>query len=392
MRRWIIGSVAVGLVLLCASIIKRQREKSAHPLPNDSSPWAADKTETDLQLLNHASEEEILAILKQKMDSSLHDEVRALLEFLARTRPLMALDLAQKAGRTDAERYTLSFAALQVWSRNNPEPAWSWTLQTFRQLDLAGQPSLRSCVLDQVAGLNPTWVITLVAEALKQGGAPLNFGETSTAQLALQAMDKAGNSTLERPAIEAWSRDPGYDQIDRAAFEEVAAPWAQHSPTEAAAWLRTLPPSSERNAALAAVAENWAASDPKAAMDWSSGLSAGDDRQNAMQKAFNEWEHTDMLAAAQWLGQQPADPVTDHMIANLVGDPRVTQADPPAALMLAESVSEPRLRGQSLDAVLRTWGREDPTAAEKYVMESTQLSSAQKEQILQRLRHPDDEP
>jgi hypothetical protein len=384
--------VAVGLVLLGALIIKSQREKSAHPLPSHRSLSTPATAETDLQLLNRASEEEILAILQQKIDSSLHDEVRALLEFLARTRPLMALDLAQKAGRTDAERYTLSFAVLQVWSRNDPKPAWSWTLQNFRQLDLAGQPSLRSCVLDQVAGLNPQWVITLVTEALKQGGAPLSSGEASTAQLALQAMDKAGNSTMERPAIEAWSRDPGYDQIDRAAFEEVAAPWAQHSPTEAAAWLRTLPPSQERNAALAAIAENWATSDPKAAMDWSSGLSAGDDRQNAMQKAFNEWEHTDMLAAAQWLGQQPADPVTDHMIANLVGDPRVTQADPPAALMLAESVSDPRLRGQSLDAVLRTWGREDPAAAEKYVMESAQLSSAQKEQILQRLHNPDAEP
>jgi hypothetical protein len=384
--------VAVGLVLLCALIIKRQREMSAHRLPNDSSLWAADKAETDLQLLNRASEEEILAILQQKMDSSLHDEVRALLEFLARTRPLMALDLAQKAGRTDAERYTLCFAVLQVWSRNDPKQAWNWTLQNFRQLDLAGQPSLRSCVLDQVAGINPPWVITLVAEALEQGGVPLNSGEASTAQLALQAMDKAGNSTLERPAIEAWSRGPGYDQIDRAAFEEVAAPWAQHSPAEAAAWLRTLPPSSERNAALAVVAENWATSDPKAAMDWSNGLSAGDDRQNALQKAFSQWERADMLAAAQWLGQQPADPVTDHMIANLVGDPRVTQADPPSALMLAESVSDPRLRGQSLDAVLRTWGRKDPAAAEKYVMESTQLSSAQKEQILQRLHNPDAEP
>jgi hypothetical protein len=232
----------------------------------------------------------------------------------------------------------------------------------------------------------------LVAEALKQGGAPLNFGESSTAQLALQALAKTGNSAMERAAIEAWSRDPGYEQIDRGAFEEVAVPWAQQSPAETAAWLRTLPPSQERNAALAAVAENWAGRDPKAAMDWSNGLSAGDDRQNALQKAFGQWERVDMLAAAQWLGQQPADPVIDHLIANLVGDSRVTQADPPAALMLAESVSDPRLRGQSLDAVLRTWGREDMAAAEKYVSESTQLSSAQKEQILQRLHHPDDEP
>jgi hypothetical protein len=384
--------VAVGLVLLCASIIKRRGEKSAHLPPGNGSLLASDKAETDLQLLNNASEEEILAILRQKMDSSLFDEVRALLGFLARTRPAMAMDLAQKAGRTDAERYTLSFAALQVWSRNDPVPAWSWTLQNFRQLDLAGQPSLRSCVLNQLAGLDPQSVITLVAEALKQGGAPLNFGEASTAQLALQALSQTGNSAMEQPAIEAWSRGPGYEQIDRAAFEEVALPWAQQSPAAAAAWLRTLPPSQERNAALAVVAENWANRDPKAAMDWSNGLSAGDDRQNAMQKAFSQWEGKDMLAAAHWLGQQPADPVIDHMVANLVGDPRVTQADPSAALMLAESVSDPHLRGQSLDTVLRTWGREDMAAAEKYVAESTQLSSAQKEQILHRLHNPDVEP
>jgi hypothetical protein len=153
-----------------------------------------------------------------------------------------------------------------------------------------------------------------------------------------------------------------------------------------------LPPSQERNAALAAITANWADSDPKAAMDWSNGLGAGDDRQDAMQKAFSQWESKDMLAAAQWLSQQQSDPVIDHMIANLVGDPRVTQADPPAALMLAESVADPRLRGQSLDAVLRTWGRPDLAAAEKYVSESTLLSSQQKEQILQRLHNPDVEP
>jgi len=391
MRRLIIISVAAGLVVVCAVMIKR-RGGSAHPPPDNHSLSTPAAPETDFQLLNNASEEEILSILQQRMDSSSLDEARALLGFLAGTRPLMALDLAQKAGRNDAERYTLSFVALQVWSRNDPESAWNWALLNFRLIDLAGQPSLRSCVLDQVAGLNPQSVIALVAKTLKQGGASLNFGETSTAQLALQALAHTGNSALERPAIEAWSREPGYEQIDRAAFAEVAGPWTQHSPTEAAAWLQTLPPSPERNAALAVVAENWAASDPKAAMNWSNRLSTADDRQNAMQKTFSQWESRDMLAAAQWLSQQPTDPVIDHMIANLVGDPRVTQADPPSALMLAESVSDPRLRGQSLDAVLRTWGRQDLAAAEKYVSESNLLSSAQKDQILHRLHNPDAEP
>ncbi|HZP58976.1 MAG TPA: hypothetical protein VFB27_01540, partial [Opitutaceae bacterium] len=151
-------------------------------------------------------------------------------------------------------------------------------------------------------------------------------------------------------------------------------------------WLRALPASEGRNYALASLATGWTATDPETAMNWATTLSAADGRADAMQRVFNRWSNQDAVAAVQWLTEHTADPASDQLIAEWVGDSPVLQASPCLAATWAESVADPALRQDVLNAVMLPWGRRDPAAAENYLSQDSLLPDDQKKQYLAMIR------
>jgi hypothetical protein len=337
--------------------------------------------------------EALLANLRSRLAAGNSvDQIRTSLANLAKTDPALALDVAQVIGRNDVERARLVASVVQVWAQGNPQAAWDWTLQQAHRLDAAGEDSLVSVVLTQVAAADPQRAVEFTEAAMRNRNLLIDISLNEVAHAAVEALLKNDHTDVAERAVEQWVRGPGGTELGNAPFEAVAIKLAQTSPTAAASWLLSLPSSESRNFALATVAANWATTDPKASLDWANSLTSGAGREEAMQRAFNRWVAEDKVSAAQWLGEHEADPATDHMIASFVTDSPVSTSNPQVAMEWVDLISDPALRVQSLQQVARAWAEQNPAAATQYVQQNKKLTPEEKKRIVESLRNLSSSP
>lgn len=323
--------------------------------------------------------EAVLAILRARRAAGAPiEEITATLDAFSRHNPTGALDVAQWLARDASERHALVGAVLADWAEREPDAAWHWALATGTACDVPGATPLPAEVLAHIAARDPKRAVTLLGSLLQQTGGPGSINLSTLACDTLAAVMERGGTDMAWEALRAWSTAPQAEWLGRDAFERVAA---RESPANAAARLASLPPSSGRNFALGEVVAAWAAREPRAALGWTQQLPA-ENRADAAAAAFARWEANDPMAAAEWLGGNASDAGSDRMIAHLVSDPRVVRSDLHAALSLAESVGDSRLRRQAIESVVRRWAEEDPRAAANYVANQSMLSAEEKRQIV----------
>jgi hypothetical protein len=357
---------------------------SPGPAPDSGRPAAPGAA---AETYRTAGYDELLGLLRGKLSGTGGDVPAALAE-IARDRPDLAIALAQELGRTDAEKTTWVSGLVKTWTLHDPKNAWDWLAKPDNKLTT---PPLLGVVMDAMAVSNPEMLLGNVDVLLLRddhSGSP--FSAMNSVSMGLQALVKSGNVDLARAAVEAWANDPNKLPIGPAAFQIVAMAMDKTTPEVTGAWLRSLPPSEDRNIALTALGTTWATSDPGAAMRWAESLPADQSQSATVSQIFAGWMQSDPSAAMNWLDDyipRTAGVVEDDtLIGSMILFSPATKNDPGEAMKLADSIANPQTRLVYQQQLVQSWGRTDPGAAVEYVLNSTTIDKDQKQLLIQEIQ------
>ncbi len=183
-----------------------------------------------------------------------------------------------------------------------------------------------------------------------------------------------------------WEKDPGaaavYAQQHLGTFEEqklaeiVASRMATQDPKRAAAWVAQLP-SDARVSAEMGVAFAWARRDPQAASEWATGL-LPEERKHVLGPVAAQWSLSDPQAAGRWLSSLEG-PGRDEAVGTYSG--AIAGVDPQAAVSWASTMSDGRMRNDTLQRILSGWYNRDPQSAKNWLAQSN-LSADEKSRFL----------
>jgi hypothetical protein len=309
-------------------------------------------------------------------------EIAAMLLQRAQTDPVGALEQALSWTVDESQRHQWVSVILRDWVGREPHAAWRWALEPHRAYVLPGEMPLGQVVINAVAERN-------IAQAVILSESALGLRETSfpVADGLVQALLQKQAAKTARELIERWLRTPAIaDRVGNAPLDRLACELAETSRDDAAAWLLSLPATEARDITLATLAANWSVQSPRQAMDWATTLTSAPARTDAMQRVFSRWATADMPAAAQWLMDNEAHPQADTLIAKLVGDSTLTMRTPATAWQWTQLISDPIMRTQQMERVLRFWNSRDAMTAQRAVAEHLSLPTAERERLLAWLR------
>lgn len=266
---------------------------------------------------------------------------------IASTNAALALSLFQAVAGNDTNRYASLTNLLLICARSDPHAVVAW----------AGA---------MLALTNGTEM----------------FGPEQLASATIDALLQTTNSDLARSAVEQWCQNTNRPQIGNGVFETLALEMADSSPTNAAGWLKSLPPATDRNYAMTTLAANWAGGNPSAAMDWALGLSDADGRASVLERGFREWAEGDPDAATKWLTGHISDPAAEQMVVSLAVESDVAYVNPQDAIVWAGLISDPTVRLESTQDIFLGWVRREPDAAMEYIQKDPYLTATEKQEVL----------
>ena len=137
------------------------------------------------------------------------------------------------------------------------------------------------------------------------------------------------------------------------------------------------------------VGRRWSFYEPEATMEWLSSLPEGKNRDHGVADTYVAWLRRDREAAMEWASQQ--DPEADWFQPALSNYARkLSLIDRPKALELAEYVDHPDYRLITIGRILRSWLKEDPVAARRW-MKNSSLTKKERARVLSQVVAPDSE-
>ncbi len=253
-------------------------------------------------------------------------------------------------------------------------------------------------------GLMRTWVKTDPDAAfawLAKQPASLSEGAAEAAFQALSHVD----SEKARRLVAAQADRPGRDGI----AGELAGWWAKEAPAEALRWARGLPETLAAAAVKASIG-SWAEQDFAAAAQAAADLSPtlkdavlptlvdnrnsrpgetaqwlekqpdGPGRQQAVGELVRRWAGANPEEASAWLAAQPEGPARDQGVDSLAD--RIRYSDPEAAAVWGATLSNERMRMQSLRDTLKSWYRISLPHAENWLRTAPQLSDSDRVHLM----------
>jgi hypothetical protein len=238
-------------------------------------------------------------------------------------------------------------AALNGWSRGQPEDAWSWVIEQ------AGNSRRAERWLEVIVS-NLGASDSAVAFQLLEQTPESNFRN----RMAVVVMDQLLQAHSPREAIAWLSEFPATSSPYAAAH--LAVGWALAEPEAAARWLRKSYP--RQLAGLGDVLREWVFVNPDQAANWVWRNYSGADRRDLMEVISDEWIGNDGPAAlAGWLNSHGPDPTLDGAIAQLALS--TAEVDPGTALVWAQSVFDIDERSMLEIMIGRQWIRTAPDDA-----------------------------
>jgi hypothetical protein len=250
----------------------------------------------------------------------------------------------------------------------------------------------------------------------------------------------------------SWIEGMANDDSKTAAAIALTNVWAATEPQMAVAWLSSLPMSPTRDQASVSLVQTWAESNPQAAAEWAlseaevtgnrdlldqsitaltlrdpeqaetwvrfiaenfespEGLEtflrtraqtdpsrtmdamlalAPEDPINAPDNPtiiMEEWGRIDSVGASGWLMQQPASPSRDAAIDGFINS--ILNYEPMAAAEWGTAMTDPELRMNRLDQVLKSWIQNDATEATTW-LDQAAIENSEKRLLLQSISLPD---
>ena len=213
---------------------------------------------------------------------------------------------------------------------------------------------------------------------------------------------------VDPQAALAWAQGQGGVHNARATMSGVIAGWWAKDPTSAEAyvasqinslgpesamtlvprlfdedpqhakdWVNQLPNMEARRNANSFIAMQLASEDPKGATEWAASLPV-EAREKALAVAVAAWTRQDPTATAQWL-QGLNGTSRDEAISAYSSS--VSTKDPVSALTWAWSISQDKIRDQSMQRVAAGWFQRSPNDARTWI-QSSGLPEAEKTRLL----------
>ncbi len=346
-----------------------------------SSPAAAPAEEADL-----------VARLRAKIAAgATAEEILALIHEIAKTRPALAIELAQSLSRTEEERAEWVIQVMKGWADRDPAQAWAWLKQQNNRIDELANGTLPQLVFDGMARKDPNILIDNINEIFRDGRQPplVPVAPLVAVHLAMQSLVTSGKLEAAQQAVEEWLK-VSKTEIGAAPIEAVAMAMGERSPDSAANWLQSLPKSEDRNFAIATYASDWCNRDPANAMAWVERLGPEEGRTEALERAFGGWVERQAAGAGEWLGdfltRTPANAESDKMIMALINNSGTIRKDSAAALDWASLLADPKQRDQAVEGVMIRWARRDLFAATDHVMKDSSIPQERKQSLVQELQ------
>jgi len=262
-----------------------------------------------------------------------------ILEELAKTSPVEALEEARKERGGRAEGSEAEQRVLEQWMRQEPGAVEAWMRANLKP---GSSSEVVVAALGRLQGDHPAEALRL-AEALPSG----NIRERALSMILSGCEDLA--------VVRAWSEaqtDPKLKPMGQLAYahllsktdpataaaaiagihvsdqwsypvNQIFEAYAATSKVEAAKLAASLPLGEGRSQALNGVVNGWARTDPAGAADFAMGLPAARERNDLLQNIARNWAESDPAAVFDWLGKAGSSALPARTQAELV----ITLAD-----------------------------------------------------------------
>ena len=119
--------------------------------------------------------------------------------------------------------------------------------------------------------------------------------------------------------------------------------------------------------------------DPASLVKYVTQLPADAEKSSMVSQALQRWAKTNPVAAADWINNNEGGPEMDHGIASVA---TMEALKPDVAVGWAESISNPKIRSETLVSVLRNWATIDLAATKSYFEKSKDLLPEDRTEIV----------
>jgi hypothetical protein len=332
------------------ALVPATRENRMVPSTKSSSAW---------------DEKQWSQVTDQPGSPARNAAMAALLEKLAAVDPDRAMALAQGEDNLKL-RESLVQASLRGWARLSATNAANWALALP---DSDARDHALSSVFAGAVAANPELAVQLSRHLIEQ-----NPDEALTCGSRLiDALSNAGS--FETAARFAASGD---QQTRSFWLPSAYSKWAEFQPEQAARAASDIKDPALRNEALHGIVGGWADADPVALVEFVTKLPPETDRGSILSQSLQYWVKHDAEAASLWINENEPGPEMNQGIAAVAA---MESLKPEVAIGWAESVTEPKLRSETLVIVLRNWMTADLPAARSYFEKTKDLLPDDRQQI-----------
>ncbi len=282
----------------------------------------------------------------------------------------MKIALAEPNLKTRAE---LRNAVLRGWAKTEPNAAAEWALALGRDDRIDALQEVLSGAVEHPA--EAAKVGAVVCE--RDPDHAFDYSESLVRAL-------AGRGEFEMAAQFVTSRPATPQRVEET--EHAFTTWAQSRPSEALAAIDKITDREAHDAAFRGVVIGWSQADPVALTEYAIQLPPGENRGIALANGLPRWVEHDPVAAGTWLSQREPSPDLDMGVVAVATVPGIVMQKPALAVSLAQTISDPTLRANTLYQVALRWSETDLAAATHFVETSSQFGPAQKEALLAQIK------
>lgn len=240
---------------------------------------------------------------------------------------------------------------LESWGRKSPDEAAEWA----QNLDANTQSWVMDSLAEGWAAKDPA-----AAAAAGQRMTDRDYGDEFLMTVAGQWADS------DPQAAARWADSLTDPDLIAVTHMEIGVAWAAADAQAASEWVDSLPEGEERKYGALGAALGWSDHDPAGALSWTlEKVDDEDTRSQIVEDVMLDWSDSDPVAAAEWLNGLPKDERTDEVLENFSYS--VFEVDPASAVTWANTINDPVLKNQHIDALLQEWVDMDGDAARQWI-------------------------
>lgn len=254
------------------------------------------------------------------------------------------------------EGWSLYGSALTAWGGSDPSAAEAWALKKHEGKD--GNDNWHMLGVIRGVAKNDVQHAAKLAQEIGFGRARGEALGTVVEELFKQG-DEVAMGWIESMG--------GEDERFRAgAAGRVASEIASKDPQAAGDWVIGLE-MEDKERAIESVAYTWGRKAPEEAAAWAAGLEDPELRSQGMASVVETWARRDVNAVGTWLGNMPASPELDGPVKSYAF--MVRERDPGAAITWANTITDEKVRGETVERIGGEWIRKNPEEAKAFLQD-----------------------